>query len=216
MALFFLFYFIFFKKKRIVHIGDTKVGWRSCAVWSNDTQYITGGVGSPVASMLVIFHQPRVGVVTRLWAHGVRQATWRRNCSPPPEWTTKWQSGRWDFHHFSPVRRSGYSVFILGARRRSLVRSLVRRRAPLSIEDANMTAFFPPTWSRDPARYLMEKYWLWCVVETVHNPGKSFREDFRRASELLPSNTAPTLFFVRLSNDRAIWSRAMGFRLRQV
>lgn len=66
-----------------------------------------------------------------------------------------------------------------------------------------MTAFFPPTWSRDPARYLMEKYWLWCVVETVHNPGKSFREDFRRAFEPLPSNTASTLLCGCLSNEQA-------------
>lgn len=66
-----------------------------------------------------------------------------------------------------------------------------------------MTAFFPPTWSRDPARYLMEKYWLWCVVETVHNPGKSFREDFRRAFEPLPSNTALTLLCGCLSNEQA-------------
>lgn len=54
--------------------------------------------------------------------------------------------------------------------------------ALLSIEDANMTAFFfsSPLWSRGPARYLMEKYWIWCVVETVHNPVKSFREDFSK------------------------------------
>lgn len=90
---------------------------------------------------------------------------------------------------------------------------IVRRicRALLSIEDANMTASPPhPTWSRDPARYLMEKYWLWCVVETVHNPGKSFREDFRRAFEPLPSNTALPLFFVFLCNEPGIWCRAMG------
>lgn len=153
--------------------------------------------------MLVIFHQPRVGVVTRLWAHGVRQTTWRRNCFP--EWTKSDKVVGGVFTFFA-VRRSE-------SRRYSLYFGRARRiyRAPLSIEDANMTAFFPPTWSRDPARYLMEKYWLWCVVEPVHNPGKSFREDFRRAFELLPSNTALTLFFVRLSNDHAIWSRAMGF-----
>lgn len=78
------------------------------------------------------------------------------------------------------------------------------RCALLSIGDANMTAFFPPAWSRDPARYLMEKYWLWCVAETVHNPEKSFREDFRRAFEPLPSNTALLLFFVFLSNEHVI------------
>lgn len=32
-----------------------------------------------------------------------------------------------------------------------------------------------PLWSRGPARYLMEKYWIWCVAETVHKPVKSFR-----------------------------------------
>lgn len=61
----------------------------------------------------------------------------------------------------------------------SLIESHIQR-APLSIEDANMTAFFSPLWSRGPARYLMEKYWIWCVVETVHNPVKSFREDFSK------------------------------------
>lgn len=53
--------------------------------------------------------------------------------------------------------------------------------APLSMEDANMTAFFfPPLWSRGPARYLMEKYWIWCVAETVHSPVKSFWEDISK------------------------------------
>lgn len=128
----------------------------------------------------------------------------------------KWRSGRL-FFTILVFRNSGdlncttivfFSLFLLTARRICC--------ALLSIEDANMTAFFPPTWSRDPARYLMEKYWLWCVVQTVHNPGKSFREDFRRAFEPLPSNTALPLFFVFLCNEHGIWSWAMGIAFWQV
>lgn len=45
-----------------------------------------------------------------------------------------------------------------------------------------MTAvFFSPPRSRGPARYLMEKYWIWCVVAIVHKPVKSFGEGFWKA-----------------------------------
>lgn len=129
----------------------------------------------------------------------------------------KWRSGRLFFYNFGIPKQRGlelynhslfFPFFLLTARRICC--------ALLSIEDANMTAFFPPTRSRDPARYLMEKYWLWCVVQTVHNPGKSFREDFRRAFEPLPSNTALPLFFVFLCNEHVIWSWAMGIAFCQV
>lgn len=81
--------------------------------------------------------------------------------------------------------------------------------APLSIEDANMTAFFfspplsltrSPLWSRGPARYLMEKYWIWCVVETVHNPVKSFRKDFSKGVWVFTQqHCLPLIFFMSRS-----------------
>lgn len=60
-----------------------------------------------------------------------------------------------------------------------------------------MTAFFPPLWSRGPARYLMEKYWIWCVAETVHNPVKSFRQDFSKGVlSVYPVTLSATHFFM--------------------
>lgn len=51
-----------------------------------------------------------------------------------------------------------------------------------------MTAFFLS--SRDQARYLMEKYWIWCVVETVDKLVKSFREGFEGRLVLYPATLA--------------------------
>lgn len=78
--------------------------------------------------------------------------------------------------------------------------------APLSMEDANVTAFFsPPLWSRGPARYLMEKYWIWCVAETVHSPVKSFWEDISKGVlNVYPAtlSTAHSLCFLETCKTR--------------
>lgn len=65
--------------------------------------------------------------------------------------------------------------------------------------------FFPPLWSRGPARYLMEKYWIWCVAETVHSPVKSFWEDISKGVlNVYPAtlSTAHSLCFLETCKTR--------------
>lgn len=67
------------------------------------------------------------------------------------------------------------------------------------------SVFFPPLWSRGPARYLMEKYWIWCVAETVHSPVKSFWEDISKGVlNVYPAtlSTAHSLCFLETCKTR--------------
>lgn len=59
----------------------------------------------------------------------------------------------------------------------------------------------------------MEKYWIWCVVETVHNPVKSFREDCRWAFKTLPSNTAYLSFLNGFATYRHTYRLFMFFEV---
>lgn len=159
----------------------------------------------PVARKLVIFHQPRVGVVTWSWTHGVRKTTWSRICFP--EWVTlpKWTGDIMCIYIYIYSVSSSRTV---NAETLSCIFLFERHifNAPLSMEDANVTAFFfPPLWSRGPARYLMEKYWIWCVAETVHSPVKSFWEDISKGVlNVYPAtlSTAHSLCFLETCKTR--------------
>ena len=135
----------------------------------------------PVACTLVIFHQPRVGVVTRSWTHGVRKTTWRRMLFRDRATVAK-SMVEWVLNTRCQ-QQHGRDVWSRRVRSADWEPSSGDHRCQLRMQTWQRPPPLPPSsplWSRGPARYLMEKYWIWCVVETVHSPGKSFTEDFSK------------------------------------